>query len=116
MFWKAFKDSGELIMGTIVAHLRNAFATLYEKCGTGKDKYLQFQMEWHKYCSAFLLCDTDLSSVGIDPSMYVNLAKIQERWIGCCQGKSADMYARNAVMISVFSAVYNHLLNYTNQF
>ena len=101
-------------MGAIVAHLRDAFATMYEKYSTGRDKYLQFQMEWHKYCSAFLLSNTDLSSVGIDPSVHVELAKIQERWIGYCQGKSAELNVRNAVMISVCSAVYDHLLNYTN--
>ena len=77
-FWETFKGSGELIMGAIVAHLRDAFATMYEKYSTGRDKYLQFQMEWHKYFSAFLLSNTDLSSVGIDPSVHVELAKIQE--------------------------------------
>ena len=46
--------------------------------------------------------------------MHMELAKIQERWIGYCQGKSADLHARNAMMISVCSAVYDHLLNYTN--
>lgn len=93
LFWEAFKDSGELIMGAIVTHLRDAFATMYEKYSTGNDKYLQFQMEWHKYCSAFLLSNTDLhvSSVGIDSSVHVDLAKIQERWIGYCQGKSAEL-------------------------
>ena len=30
------------------------FAKLFGKCSKGKERYLRFQIEWHKYCSVFL--------------------------------------------------------------
>ena len=59
-------------------------------------KRISTQMEWHKNN-----IDTDLSLVGIEPSMHVELARIQEQSISYCQGKSPDLHVRNALMISV---------------
>ena len=43
-FWDQSKASGELVVCAFVHHLRDTFAKLYKMCGTGKDKFLQFQL------------------------------------------------------------------------
>lgn len=93
----------------IIAHLQDTFASLYEGCGSkGRDKFMQFQMKWHHHCSTFLLPN----ATNLEEDTSVELAKIQERWIGYCHGKSVAVEPRNAVMISVCSAVYDHLLSH----
>ena len=96
--------------------LADLFASLYKSCDKGKDKYIKFQLEWHQCCSVFLLPpDKSLSDVGIDPKRNVDLAHLQQRWVGYCEGKSVDKHVRDAVMISICSAVYNYLLSTVQQ-
>ena len=38
-----------------VKHLQEMFEVLYDECSTIKDRYLQFQLKWHKHCSLFLV-------------------------------------------------------------
>ena len=45
-------------MRALTLSLADAFANLYKSCDKGKDKYLNFQLEWHRYCSAYLLAKT----------------------------------------------------------
>ncbi|XP_019855757.1 PREDICTED: uncharacterized protein LOC109584445 [Amphimedon queenslandica] len=45
---------GDLLVKLVNYH-QNTFISLYESNATGKDKYISFQLEWHKYCSVFLL-------------------------------------------------------------
>lgn len=106
-----FKESGESIILSIITHLQNLFASLYESCGSkGKEKFAQFQMKWHQHCSTFLLPNTAESFA--NTCLQLELSRIQERWIGYCHGKSVAIETRNAVMISVCAAVYEFLLGH----
>ena len=50
-------------------HLKEAFIRLYEECSTLKERYLQFQLQWHAYCSYFLVTkNCELSEIGLHPS------------------------------------------------
>ena len=40
----------------------------------------------------------------------MDLAHLHQRWVGYCEGRSVDQHVREAVMISICSAVYNYLL------
>ena len=31
------------------------FCCMYESCGSGKDKYTRFVLQWHQHCSSFLM-------------------------------------------------------------
>ena len=96
--------------------LASLFALLYKACDKGKDKYMKFQLEWYQCCSVFLLPPgKGLSDVGVDPKKKVELAHIQQRWVGYCEGSCAEKHIRDAVMISICSAVYNYLLKRVSQ-
>lgn len=70
----------------------------------------KFQLEWQQCCSVFLLSpDKELSDVGINAKKNVDLARLQQRWAGYCEGKSFNKQDRDAVMISVCSAIYSYL-------
>lgn len=84
---------------------------MYESCGSaGREKFMQFQLMWHRHCSTFLLPN---AMIGCDESNS-ELVRIHERWIGYCDGKSATVNIRNAIMISLTSGVYEHLLSHCN--
>ena len=91
--------------------LSSLFALLYKSCDKGRDKYTKFQLEWHQNCSVFLMPPgKTLCDAGIDPQKNMDLAHLQQRWIGYCEGKSANKDVRDAIMISICSAVYNYQL------
>ena len=53
----------------LVDHQRTTFISLYEKSSTGKEKYLRFQIEWHKQCSVFLIPkEISIDTIVPDPS------------------------------------------------
>lgn len=84
-FWNALEKS-ESLMKEIMLSLTSTFASLYKSCDKGKCKYLNFQLEWHRYCSVFLLPPgKDVSDVDYDVQKYSELARLQQRWIGFCE-------------------------------
>ncbi len=98
-FWACLQSSGKQMMSELLHTLANLFAS------SDKDKYMKFQLEWHQCCSVFLLPpDKSLAKKN------VNLAHTRQRWIGYCEGRPVDKDIRDAVVISVCSAVYNYLL------
>ena len=45
----------EILSMELVNHHITTFVDLYNQCSIGKEKYLRFQLDWHKHCSIFLL-------------------------------------------------------------
>ena len=39
----------------LAEHLHQVFVKLYDECSTMKEKYLLFQIKWHRHCSYFLV-------------------------------------------------------------
>lgn len=110
-FWEDLRTSGKEVVLTIIVHLLEVFSSLYESCGAkGKDKFMQFQLKWHHQCSNFLLSTPEVNY----EDMNLDMTRIQERWIGYCLGKSVSVDTRNTVIISVCSAVHDHLLCHCN--
>ena len=110
-FWGRLKSSDMEMMTELLRTLVSTFSSLYKSCDKGKDKYMKFQIEWHQCCSVFLLpLDKSLSDIGVSVQKFTNLGRIQQRWVGYCEGRSVDKGVRDAVMIAVCSAVYDYLL------
>lgn len=106
-FWKCLEKS-EALMKQIMISLMDAFANLYKICDKGKDKYMNFQLEWHRHCSAFLLpSGKDISDVDYDLQKY---SRLQQRWLGFCEGKAVNTDVRCSIMISLCDAVYKYFL------
>ena len=70
----------------------------------GNDKFLHFQLQWHRECSVFLLADASINEFDFDPSI-----KLHDRWLGYCQEISVPIETRNAVMISFCAELYKYL-------
>ena len=71
---------------------------------------VEFQLQWHRECSVFLLADANLTEIGFDHSIDVEIAKLHNHWLGYCQGTSVATEIRNDVTISFCAEVYNYFL------
>ncbi len=91
-----------------------AFVQIYKSCDQGKEKFMKFQLEWHKMCSIFLLpSSTAIEESGWSPSrlqLKTDMEKIRQTWIGFCEGKDVSEWNRNAVMITISAAAYDFYL------
>ena len=106
-------------MEDIVLHLRDTFVKLYSSCEgqRQKEKYCAFQLEWHKYCSAFLLDKSlPLDAIGLAESRNKDLAKKRANWIQFCENVAVSHDAGNCVMMVICAAVYDTLLRQVSEF
>ena len=100
------------LLTSLVEYHRTTFTNLYVKHSTGKEKYLHFQLDWHTYCSVFLL-PKELSIDHIFPSSPDNVSEINDvrhSWLSFCDAYSSEQGNCNKVMILLSSALYNMLL------
>ena len=99
---------------SIIEHHRTVFASLYQKCGHGKDKYLLFQVEWYKHCSALLLpLDMGLEAVQLDESpLNKAVEHARNEWHQFCESISIDHHSCNKVMVIFSSILYNFFLEH----
>lgn len=100
--WSSLQ-SAQPLMSTLVKGLTELFIRVYKSCQTGKDKYCRFQLEWHKQCS-LLLKDQ------VDQGGQKDLCQIHQRWLGYCEGSGVAKEVYNPVLISVYSAVFDYLM------
>ena len=64
---------------------------------------LWFQLDWHKQCS-LLLKDQ------VDQGGQKELTQVHQRWLGYCEGSGVSKEVYNLVMIGVYSAVFDYLM------
>ena len=95
-------------------HLQKAFIRLYEECSTLKERYLQFQIRWHRYCSSYLLVDKNcqLSQVGLHPSdpLAIEVAAVRSKWNKFCSLHSLLSSESKKFLMVFCSCVYDELL------
>ena len=101
-FWTSLQSAQSLI-STLVKGLTELFIRVYKSCQTGKDKYCKFQLEWHRQCSVLLM---DL----VDEGGHKDLCQIHQRWLGYCEGSGVAKDVFNPVLIAVYSAVFDYLM------
>ena len=87
-------------MSTLVKSPTELFIRVYKSCQTGKDKYCRFQLEWHKQCSLH----------EFDHGGQKELSQIHQRWLGYCEGSRVAKEVYNPVLIAVYSAVFDYLM------
>ena len=111
MFWESLQSC--VLFLDLLCFLSEAFVGIYKSCDKGKEKFMKFQLEWHRMCSVFLLpCSKTIEESGWSSSLQLkaDLIKVRQRWIGFCEGKGITESNQNAVMISVSAAVYDFYL------
>ena len=73
-------------MSTLIKCHHIIFAELFDKCSKGKEKYLSFQIEWHKYCSVLLLSqEHKVESVIPKYDGKSSLISLKEKWLNFIQ-------------------------------
>ena len=94
-------------------HLKESFVSLYNECSTLKERYFQFQLKWHNYCSYFLVSNNrELTDLGLHPAdpLAVNVVTVRAEWNKVCKSCSVGSDTAKTFLISFFSSVYNELL------
>ena len=97
-------DSSADELQRICAGLAESFIDLYAKCSIGKEKYGRFQVEWHQYCSNFLLDPADDAA----DKLGAPALPLPKLWLSMT--RSTPKHVRNPLMIAMSSAVYTHML------
>ena len=109
--------STEQLLQSLILHHQQCFAALYVSSKKQQDAYLQFQIDWFKYCSIFLL-DEDHSLEDID---YCELPKhkvsaLRSTWLGFARANGFPVPHCNKAMMTVSSTVYHFLLDHVVRF
>lgn len=111
-----FADHHHLVEDILKNHQKH-FGELYFKCKQEVDPYLQFQLQWQQYCSAFLLSRAyPLSAINLDESAEQEVAAIRMNWLEFCDCSDMPVPESNPVMIVISSAIYDILLERAEKF
>ena len=99
----------------IVEYHHNLFVELYGQCNkVRKNSFVQIQIDWKKYCSAFLLED-DLSLQTIGVVEDHSVSDIRQVWLEFCAANNTSVPINNRVMIIISSGVYTTLLEHASK-
>ena len=95
----------------IVEYHCNLFVELYGQ--RNKVSFAQFQIDWQKYCSAFLLEDgLSLQAIGIEKDHSVSeFCQVRVKF---CAANNTPVPISNRVVITISSGVYTALLQIIN--
>ena len=111
-----FADHHQLVEDILKNHQKH-FGELYLKCKQEVDSYLQFQLQWQQYCSAFLLSRAyPLSAINLDGSAEQAVSAIRMKWLEFYDRCGMPVPESNPVMIVISSAVYDLLLEHAERF
>lgn len=106
----AFLADTQLFQSLLHHHV-NTFIELYERDSKGKEKYLNFQIDWHIRCSMFLLPQNTPTDVVIKDCS-TSTEDIRSSWLAfCCSDLGQNFSAFTNVMITFSSSVYAVLLS-----
>ena len=106
-------DDHQLAEDIVNNHQKN-LCVFYVKCKQEVDPYLQFQLQWQQYCSAFLLSKT--YPLNFEKSVEQSVAAIRLQWLDFCNWSGIPVPDSNPVMITLSSAVYEQLMECTKKF
>ena len=107
------EDEG--LLKALIEYHHAMFATLYDHCSTGKEKYARFQLEWHAHVSVFLIpkhipiesvLTTDQKTMAKD----ADVCTVRRRWQTFCDAHSSYQDHLKKIMILFSSSLYNAFL------
>ena len=103
--------SDEMLTQDILLHHRNRFSELHTQCKQKIDPFLQFQLQWHQHCSAFLLSRSySLATINLEEHAQQLVATIRIRWLDFCDRSTLPFSDCSKVMMTLSSIVYEVLL------
>ena len=93
----------------LAEHLYQVFVKLYDECLTMKEKFLQFQIKWHRYCSYFLVeKNAKLSLIGLHPAepLAEAVVSVHSQWSKLCAAHHLQRSDAKIFMILFCDCLY----------
>ena len=107
----------EILLSDILLRHHARFGELYIQCKQEVDPFLQFQLQLHQHCAAFLLDRTySLTAINLDECAQQSVAEIRMRWLDFCDSSSVPFSDSSKVMMTLSSTVYELLLGRVESF
>lgn len=101
----------------IIIHHHHYFAALYVTSKKQKDAFLQFQIDWFKYCSVFLLSEEfSLQDIDYHELPEHEVGALRNTWLEFAKANGVPVPHCNKVMMIISSTVYNFLLDHVARF
>ena len=108
--------SNEQPLQGIIMHHHHYFAALYVISKKQQDAFLQFQIDWYKYCSVFLLSEEfSLQDIDYHEMPDHEVCALRSVWLEFAKINGVPVPHCNKVMI-VSSTMYNFLLDHVARF
>lgn len=90
----------------------DSFALLYSECKQQKNSFMQFQLQWHYHCSAFLLEEKfTLVAINLEESAHASLVATRKIWLEFCKKCNSPVPEPNPIMMAISSRAYGYLLD-----
>ena len=101
----------------VVVHHHRYFGALYINSKKLPDSFLRFQLDWHNYCSIFLLSEEySLQDIDYQELAEHPVSNLRSTWLEFCKANGVPVPQSNKVMITVSSVVYHFLLEHVTRF
>lgn len=109
--------STEQLLHGIITHHHHYFEALYVASKTKTDAFLQFQIDWFKYCSVFLLGEEFfLKDIDYHELPEHEVCELRSTWLKFAKTNRKAVPLCNKIMMIVSSTVYNFLLDHVARF
>ena len=107
----------EQLLNDIITSQHQCFSGLYKESKKAPESFLNFQLCWHKYSSAFLLSSQySLSAIDLQEPTGYQLSETRLAWLSFSEENGAPVPNSNPVMMTVSSAIYHYLLDHIARF
>jgi len=97
----------------IVRCLKNLFTEVYLACAQKKDKFINFQFQWHQKCGLLLVKSTaELAQLRLDPADVTTNAVLtaRQQWVNFYEAKMVGHEVAKIFMLIFLAEVYDKLL------
>ena len=109
--------SSEQPLHGLMIHHQRYFAAMYVSSKKQQDAYLQFQIDWFKYCSVFLLSEEhSLQDIDYHELSGHEVSALRNTWLGFAKANGVPVPRCNKVMMTISSTVYHFLLDHVARF
>lgn len=109
-------ENEKFLEAVIVTH-RDLFISVYKDCKKGPESHMNFQLSWHRHCSAFLLgSEHSLSAIKLEEFYESALGETRRAWLEFSAANGVPVPESNPIMITVSAVIYNFLLEHVAHF
>lgn len=107
----------EWLLNDIILSQHQCFSGLYKESKKAPEPFLNLQLRWHQYSSAFLLSSQySLSAIDLQEPASYQLSETRLAWLSFSEENGAPVPNSNSVMMTVSSVIYHYLLDHITRF